>query len=133
MRLGNYPCKLEDGSLARDVYHGRAEIGERHRHRYEFNPEYRSALEKEGLVFSGVSPDGKFVEMVELPRDVHPYFIACQFHPEYKSKPLDVHPLFDAFVSAAWKNKLRSENLEHDVTSDKQVEVPERAEVTADE
>ncbi|MBK8305126.1 MAG: CTP synthase [Chloracidobacterium sp.] len=133
MRLGNYPCQLEDGSLARDVYHGQAEIGERHRHRYEFNPDYRNVLEKEGLVFSGVSPDGKFVEMVELPREVHPYFIACQFHPEYKSKPLDVHPLFDAFVSAAWQNKLRSENLEHDVTSDKQVEVPERAEVTAEE
>ncbi|MBK7393109.1 MAG: CTP synthase [Chloracidobacterium sp.] len=133
MRLGNYPCKLEDGSLARDVYHGQAEIGERHRHRYEFNPEYRSVLEKEGLVFSGVSPDGKFVEMVELPRDIHPYFIACQFHPEYKSKPLDVHPLFDAFVSAAWQNKLRSENLEHDVTSDKQFEVPERVEMGSDE
>ena len=133
MRLGNYPCQLEDGSLARDVYHGEAEIGERHRHRYEFNPEYRSVLEKEGLVFSGVSPDGKFVEMVELPREVHPYFIACQFHPEYKSKPLDVHPLFDAFVSAAWQNKLRSENLEHDVTSDKQVEVSERAEITVEE
>ncbi len=133
MRLGNYPCQLEDGSLAHDVYHGQAEIGERHRHRYGFNPEYRTVLEKEGLVFSGVSPDGKFVEMVELPRDVHPYFIACQFHPEYKSKPLEVHPLFDAFVSAAWQNKLRSENLEHDVTSDKQIEVPDRAEVTVDE
>ncbi len=133
MRLGNYQCRLEEGSLAREVYHGQAEIGERHRHRFEFNPEYRSVLEKEGLVFSGVSPDGKFVEMVELPREVHPYFIACQFHPEYKSKPLDVHPLFDAFVSAAWQNKLRSENLEHDVAADKQIEMPERSEVASGE
>ncbi len=127
MRLGNYQCRLKEGSLAADVYKGAAEIGERHRHRYEFNPEFRSVLEKEGLVFSGVSPDGKFVEMVELPREVHPYFIACQFHPEYKSKPLDVHPLFDSFVKAAWKNRLHSENLEHDVAADKQIEVPERA------
>ena len=121
-------ANLKDGSLAREVYHGEAEIGERHRHRYEFNPEYRDVLEKEGLVFSGVSPDGKFVEMIELPREVHPYFIACQFHPEYKSKPLAVHPLFDSFVQAAWQNRLHSENLEHDVTSDKQVEMPEHVE-----
>ena len=67
-------CELKEGSLAREVYHGAEEIGERHRHRYEFNPEYRSRLEKEGMVFSGVSPDGKFVEMVELPREIHPYF-----------------------------------------------------------
>ncbi|MBK6723684.1 MAG: CTP synthase [Pyrinomonadaceae bacterium] len=133
MRLGNYPCELKDGSLAREVYHGAAEIGERHRHRYEFNPEYREVLEKEGLVFSGISPDGKFVEMVELPRDVHPYFIACQFHPEYKSKPLDPHPLFDSFVRAAWQNRVKSENLEHDVTSDKQVEMPDHVEIGSDE
>ena len=94
MRLGNWQCELKEGSLARQIYHGAAEIGERHRHRYEFNPEYRSVLEKEGLVFSGVSPDGKFVEMVELPRETHPFFVACQFHPEYKSKPLAAHPLF---------------------------------------
>ena len=133
MRLGNYPCLLNDGSLVRDIYHGAVEIGERHRHRYEFNPEYRNVLEKEGLVFSGVSPDGKFVEMIELPRETHAFFVACQFHPEYKSKPLDVHPLFDSFVKAAWQNRLHSENLEHDVTSDMQIEMPERVEVTAEE
>ena len=133
MRLGEYICRLSDGSLARDVYHGSPEIGERHRHRYEFNPEFRTVLENEGLVFSGVSPDGKFVEMVELARDRHPYFIACQFHPEYKSKPLAVHPLFDSFVKAAWQNRLHSENLEHDVASDKQVEMPDHVEIGSDE
>ncbi|KXK05960.1 MAG: CTP synthetase [Acidobacteria bacterium OLB17] len=129
MRLGEYECELKPGTLASEVYHGSERIGERHRHRYEFNPEYRSVLEKEGLVFSGISPDGKFVEIVELPREVHPHFIACQFHPEYKSKPLDVHPLFDAFVRAAWANKLHSENLQHDIASEKPVEVRERAEI----
>ncbi|HVF30059.1 MAG TPA: CTP synthase, partial [Pyrinomonadaceae bacterium] len=133
MRLGEYICGLSEGSLARDVYHGAEQIGERHRHRYEFNPEFRNVLEKEGLVFSGVSPDGKFVEMIELPREVHPYFVACQFHPEYKSKPLDAHPLFTAFVRAAWENRLKSENLEHDVRSDKQVEISEHVEIGRDE
>jgi len=129
MRLGAYNCDLKENSLARDVYRGSEQISERHRHRFEFNPEYRDVLEKEGLVISGVSPDGKFVEMVELPREAHPFFIACQFHPEYKSKPLDAHPLFTSFVKAAWENRLKSENLEHDVTSDKQVEVPDRIEM----
>ena len=133
MRLGAWDCKLKDGSLAREIYHGVEQMSERHRHRYEFNPEFRDVLEREGLVFSGVSPDGKFVEMVELPREQHPFFIACQFHPEYKSKPLAAHPMFDAFVRAAWQNRLRSENLEHDVKSDKQVEMPERAEMGSDE
>jgi len=129
MRLGEYICGLTDGTLARQVYHGAEQIGERHRHRYEFNPEYRNILEKEGLVFSGVSPDGKFVEMIELPREQHPYFVACQFHPEYKSKPLNAHPLFTSFVKAAWENRLHSENLDHDVRSDKSVEIPERVEM----
>ena len=120
MRLGEWTCKLKEGSLAREIYNGAEEIGERHRHRFEFNPEYRDLLEKEGLVISGVSPDGKFVEMIELKRDAHPYFVACQFHPEYKSKPLSAHPLFKAFVKAAWENRLSSENLQHDVSSDKQ-------------
>ncbi|MBC7900941.1 MAG: CTP synthase [Saprospiraceae bacterium] len=133
MRLGEWFCDLKENSLAREVYKGAEQIGERHRHRYEFNPEFRTVLEKEGLFFSGVSPDGKFVEMIELPRDQHPFFIACQFHPEYKSKPLDAHPLFVSFVEAAWKNRLNSENLKHDVTSDKQMEMPERSEVTSDE
>jgi len=129
MRLGEWECELKEDSLARDVYHNAQKIGERHRHRYEFNPEYRNVLEKEGLVFSGISPDGKFVEIIELARETHPFFIACQFHPEYKSKPLAVHPLFDSFVTAAWENRLRSENLEHDVTRDVQVDVSERADV----
>ncbi|HEV8591721.1 MAG TPA: CTP synthase [Pyrinomonadaceae bacterium] len=133
MRLGDWKCGLKEGSLVREVYHGAEEIGERHRHRYEFNPEFRGLLEKEGLVFSGVSPDGKFVEMVELPRDQHPYFVGCQFHPEYKSKPLAAHPLFTSFVKAAWENRLRSENLEHDVASDTKIEISERAEVGRDE
>jgi CTP synthase len=109
MRLGAWPCGLAPNSLVRDIYGGAEEISERHRHRYEFNPEYRQRLEREGLVFSGVSPDGKFVEMIELPRDVHPWFVGCQFHPEYKSKPLNAHPLFAAFVRAAYENRLQSE------------------------
>ena len=83
-------------------------------------------------MISGLSPDGKFVEMIELPRETHPYFVACQFHPEYKSKPLDAHPLFRSFVKAGWENRLKSENLEHDMVSDKQVEMPERAEMTGE-
>jgi CTP synthase len=133
MRLGDWKCGLKEGSLVREIYRGAEEIGERHRHRYEFNPEFRNLLEKEGLVFSGVSPDGKFVEMVELPREQHPYFVGCQFHPEYKSKPLAAHPLFTSFVKAAWENRLHSENLEHDVASDTKIEMPERAEVGRDE
>jgi CTP synthase len=109
MRLGAWPCRLAPGSLVQEVYGGTDEISERHRHRYEFNPEFRQRLEKEGLVFSGVSPDGKFVEMIELSRDVHPWFVGCQFHPEYKSQPLNAHPLFAAFVRAAYENRLHSE------------------------
>ena len=109
MRLGAWPCRLAEGSLVQDVYGGAEEISERHRHRYEFNPEFRQRLEREGLVFSGVSPDGKFVEMIELSRDVHPWFVGCQFHPEYKSQPLNAHPLFAAFVRAAYENRLHSE------------------------
>ena len=110
MRLGAWPCELDEGSLAREIYGGAAEISERHRHRYEFNPEYRQQLENAGLVFSGMSPDERFVEMIELPRDVHPWFLACQFHPEYKSKPLSAHPIFASFVQAAYANRLRNEN-----------------------
>ncbi len=109
MRLGAWTCKLAPGSLVQEVYGGADEISERHRHRYEFNPEYRQRLEKEGLVFSGVSTDGKFMEMIELPRESHPWFIGCQFHPEYKSKPLKAHPLFASFVRAAYENRLQSE------------------------
>jgi CTP synthase len=98
MRLGAYPCVLRDGSKARDAYRA-AEISERHRHRWEVNNNYRDTLEKHGMVLSGVSPDGRLVEMIELPD--HPYFVACQFHPEFKSRPLEPHPLFVRFVAAA--------------------------------
>jgi CTP synthase len=133
MRLGAWQCQLKEGSLAREIYNNAPEISERHRHRYEFNPEFRAVLEKEDFVFSGISPDGKFVEMIELPREIHPFFVACQFHPEYKSKPLKAHPLFVSFVQAAFENRLNSENLKDDVTSDKQIEMPERAAIAGEE
>lgn len=98
MRLGAYPCHLKKGSLAEKVY-GTSDISERHRHRYEVNNAYRDQMEKQGLVFSGLSPDGELVEMIELPD--HPYFLACQFHPEFKSRPYAPHPMFSAFVAAA--------------------------------
>ncbi|MBO6939195.1 MAG: CTP synthase [Deltaproteobacteria bacterium] len=98
MRLGAYPCVLKEGSVAAKVY-GAREISERHRHRYEVNNAHRAALEEKGLVLSGLSPDERLVEMVELPD--HPYFVACQFHPEFKSKPHKPHPLFRHFVKAA--------------------------------
>ena len=109
MRLGAWTCRLSEGSLAQEVYGGAGEISERHRHRYEFNPEYRRQLEEAGLVFSGISEDGRFVEMVELPRDAHPWFLGCQFHPEYKSKPLAPQPLFASFVRAAYRNRMRDD------------------------
>ena len=98
MRLGAYDCKLEEGSLAKEVY-GKAEISERHRHRYEYNNAYREALENAGLKCSGLSPDGSLVEIVEI-KD-HPYFIAAQFHPELKSRPNNPAPLFVGLVKAA--------------------------------
>ncbi len=125
MRLGAWDCHLKEGSLVKEVYNDAEVISERHRHRYEFNPAFRQKLEQHGLVFSGVSPDGKFVEMIELPRETHPYFVGCQFHPEYKSKPLNAHPLFVSFVKAAHENRLGSENLKHDVTAEKQIQPEE--------
>jgi len=99
MRLGAYPCVLKAGSQAQKAY-GSLEISERHRHRYEFNQaEFRPVLESKGLAFTGTSPDGTFVEIVEILD--HPYFLACQFHPEFKSRPLHPHPLFTAFVKAS--------------------------------
>jgi CTP synthase len=98
MRLGKYPCNLKEGSVAHQSY-GEDMIEERHRHRYEVNPEFLPQLTEHGLVVSGVSPDGKFVEMIEL--EDHPWFVGCQFHPEYKSKPTSPHPLFRSFVAAA--------------------------------
>jgi CTP synthase len=109
MRLGAWPCHLREDSLARNIYGGAEEIGERHRHRYEFNPAFRETLEKCGLVFSGASADRRFIEIVELSRDEHPWFLGCQFHPEFKSKPLAPHPLFASFVRAAFQNRLQTE------------------------
>jgi CTP synthase len=99
MRLGAYPCRLKEGTLARRIYDDVDEISERHRHRYEVNQKYLETLKQHGLVVSGMSPDGKFVEMVELPG--HPWFLGCQFHPEYKSKPTEPHPLFVSYIGAA--------------------------------
>lgn len=97
MRLGAYPCSLKTPSRAHDAYRS-AQIAERHRHRYEFNNLFQEALEKAGMLISGTSPDSDLVEIVELP--AHPWFLGCQFHPEFKSKPVDAHPLFRAFIAA---------------------------------
>ena len=105
MRLGAWPCELTPGTLARRIY-GEEAVSERHRHRYEVNPAFHEALEAHGMVISGRSPDGHLVEMIELPG--HPYFVACQFHPEFKSRPLAPHPLFSAFVRAAVERQSRS-------------------------
>lgn len=104
MRLGAWTCKIESGTLAHKIY-GQDEISERHRHRYEFNREYEETLTAGGLRISGSTPDGTYVEMIELPD--HPHFIGCQFHPEFKSKPLEPHPLFKAFVGAAYENGVK--------------------------
>jgi CTP synthase len=102
MRLGGYPCILKKGTIARSAYgNGTDEVRERHRHRYEVNPEYIEALEKAGIVFSGVSPDGRLMEIAELPKNVHPFFLGTQFHPEFTAQPLKPQPLFSAFVKAA--------------------------------
>ncbi|GAA4198449.1 CTP synthase [Microbacterium oryzae] len=100
MRLGLYPARLAEGSLAADLY-GATEVQERHRHRYEVNNAYRAQIAEAGLVFSGLNPDLDLVEFVELPRDVHPYYIATQAHPELRSRPTDPHPLFRGLVAAA--------------------------------
>jgi CTP synthase len=105
MRLGAYPCVLTEGTKAAEAYGGN-EISERHRHRYEVNNEFREALEQKGLVLSGLSPDKKLVEMIELSE--HPYFVACQFHPEFKSRPLTPHPLFKRFIKAAVEHSTKS-------------------------
>ncbi|MDE1160309.1 MAG: CTP synthase [Acidobacteriaceae bacterium] len=102
MRLGAYICKMEPDSLAAKAY-GTTEISERHRHRYEFNREYEAALTNAGLRLTGSSPEGTYVEIVEIPE--HPFFLGCQFHPEFKSKPLEPHPIFHAFVKASYANR----------------------------
>ncbi|HXK38465.1 MAG TPA: gamma-glutamyl-gamma-aminobutyrate hydrolase family protein, partial [Candidatus Paceibacterota bacterium] len=114
MRLGAYPCELEKDTIAHEAYlsakslakvDGKSVISERHRHRYEVNPEYVEKLEKAGLVFSGKSPDGVLMEIAELPKDVHPFFLGTQFHPEFRARPLSPHPLFTAFIKAAIARK----------------------------
>jgi len=101
MRLGDWPCVLEAGTRAHKAYK-QERIAERHRHRYEFNPEYRERLEAAGLILSGSSPDGRLVEMIEI--EDHPWFVACQFHPEFGSTPFSPHPLFVDFIDAASKH-----------------------------
>jgi CTP synthase len=104
MRLGAWECKLESDSIAARAY-GKTEISERHRHRYEFNREYEALLTGGGLSITGSTPDGTYVEIVEIPD--HPYFLGCQFHPEFKSKPLEPHPLFREFIKASYENRLK--------------------------
>jgi CTP synthase len=108
MRLGLYEAKLDAGSVIAETY-GKTTVSERHRHRYEVNNKYRDQIAAEGLVFSGTSPDGKLVEFVELPADVHPYYVATQAHPELSSRPTRPHPLFAGLVKAA---------LDHQSTAD---------------
>jgi CTP synthase len=105
MRLGAWACHLEPGSLAAKAY-GTTEISERHRHRYEFNREYEPILTGAGLRLTGTTPDATYVEIVEVP--THPFFLACQFHPEFKSKPLEPHPIFRDFIAASYKNRARA-------------------------
>ena len=119
MRLGAYPAVLADGSVTAAAY-GTARVSERHRHRYELANRYRERLVEAGLVLSGTSPDGRLVEFVELPADVHPFFVGTQAHPELKSRPTRPHPLFGAFIAAA---------LAHRAGGLLPVEVPERADV----
>jgi len=104
MRLGLYPAKLLDDSLVRKQY-GEPYVEERHRHRFEVNNDYRAQLEAAGLVVSGTSPDGRLVEFVELPRDVHPYYVSTQAHPELRSRPTRAHPLFVGLIAAALARK----------------------------
>jgi CTP synthase len=103
MRLGAWTCTLQEGTLASRAYGGATEISERHRHRYEFNREYEALLVGGGMRLSGTTPDATYVEIVELPG--HPFFLGCQFHPEFKSKPLEPHPLFREFITASYKNR----------------------------
>jgi CTP synthase len=121
MRLGAYPASLRSGTVVAGAYETR-EVSERHRHRYEVNNAYRERLEEAGLVFGGTSPDGKLVEFVELPADVHPFFVGTQAHPELKSRPTRPHPLFSSFVRAA---------LDYRAAERLPVELPARERATA--
>lgn len=105
MRLGLYEEVIKDGTIARAAY-GASTVEERHRHRYEINPEYVTRLEEGGLVFSGTSPDGVLMEVAELPTEKHPFFLGTQAHPELKARPLAPHPLFTAFLKAVSEKKV---------------------------
>ncbi len=118
MRLGAYPCVLAEGTRAREAY-GRAEISERHRHRWEVNNHYRDELVQNGMVLAGLSPDGKLVEVIELAD--HPFFVGCQYHPEFKSRPLSPHPLFRAFITAARTHAAKRRRGESSAPSDRPV------------
>jgi CTP synthase len=104
MRLGVYPCKIKKGSKAYEAY-GEELIYERHRHRYEFNNHYKDMIEENGMIISGISPDERLVEIVELDGKEHPWFVAGQFHPEFKSRPTRSHPLFRDFIKASKENQ----------------------------
>ncbi len=104
MRLGGYVALLKKGTIARRAY-GEETVEERHRHRYEVNPEYVERLKKGGIVFSGISPDRKLMEIMELPQAVHPFFLGTQFHPEFQARPLMPHPLFTEFIKAGIRKK----------------------------
>jgi len=101
MRLGAYSCRIENNSMASKAYQ-KEEISERHRHRYEFNNDFLDRLKEAGMVISGTSPNGELVEIVEI--GDHPWFLGCQFHPEFKSRPMEPHPLFRDFIGASLKN-----------------------------
>jgi len=130
MRLGLYPAELKDGTIVRELY-GEAKIEERHRHRYEVNNAYRDRLEKAGLVFCGTSPDNNLVEFVELPREVHPYYVATQAHPELRSRPTHPHPLFAGLVGAALRRQ-REQRLEIDESTLRRPQAAELAEAAED-
>ncbi|MEA2698351.1 MAG: synthase, partial [Myxococcales bacterium] len=121
MRLGAYPCVLTPGSRAAAAY-GAGEIVERHRHRYEVNNDYREALTGHGMLISGASPDRRLVEMIELPG--HPYFVGCQFHPEFKSRPQAPHPLFQSFIAAALNARLGESRRQRAVAPQPAVDTP---------
>ena len=115
MRLGAYPCVLKPNTRAAKAYKA-LEISERHRHRYEVNNAFREQLEAKGLLISGTSPDGRLVEMIEL--GDHPYFVGCQFHPEFKSRPQSPHPLFSSFVAAVLNLKRTASSQEAQPTGE---------------
>jgi CTP synthase len=116
MRLGAWDCVMEPDSLAAHAY-GKTEISERHRHRYEFNREYEAILTGAGLRLTGTTPDATYVEIVEIP--THPFFLGCQFHPEFKSKPLEPHPLFRDFIAASYQNRLA---VRHEIATSSSLE-----------